>query len=183
MRSSSCFTALTRNSPFRSCPRRSGSPRALPASAASACLVWHQAPAPPAPRGPAAACIAPAPASRSGAIGMSARPCGVRSLFAISLVARTIPASHGRLPPRRCTLRRPFRVPLRYPILRPLPRLRRCATMPRPSAIFPASRFPFPEFLLPPRPRSLLPPYLQIHLPPPPFHPRLRLHFHHPPHP
>src|SRR5207247_2281419 len=117
-----------------------------------------------------------------------------------SPVEPTIPASHGRLPPPRCLPRPlPFPVLLRSLVFPPLPRPRRRATMPRPSAIFPAWCFLHQELQPLHRLQSLRRRrHLQIHLPqhhllrplfrchhqcPPPCHRRPLLVPHHRPRP
>src|SRR5438067_3919263 len=83
--------------PARSCPARSESPRARPASAASACRAWRQELAPPVLPAPAAACTARVRASRSVAIGTLAHPSASPGPSAPSPIAQTIPASRAHL--------------------------------------------------------------------------------------
>src|SRR5260370_4211222 len=91
---------------------------------------------------PVAACIAPVRAWRSRAIEMSARPCGVQSLFETYLAARIIPASNEHLLHRRYTRPRLppslFLLPADFQLLT----LRRLEGGPMLSAIFPASCLP-----------------------------------------
>src|SRR5260370_19492256 len=114
---------------------------------------------------PVAACIAPVRAWRSRAIEMSARPCGVQSLFETYLAARIIPASNEHLLHRRYTRPRLppslFLLPSDFQLLT----LRRLEGGPMLSAIFPASCLPRLNLQLlrrfqSPRPRC---PFLFLH--------------------